>query len=627
MRPFYQIRRVSQHQPIQGLQGYTVVRNALVNDYAVRECVDSMLACCEKVLVCDSDSTDGTREMLDRWADNEPRLTIINYPWPNPKGDSKWFTKWLNFARERLTLPMQLELDADEVLEDRPSCHARIRQAVERQESLTVTRLNYWKDARHIIPQGHCCGKEVVRVGRSCDWMPSDEGGYGRGQLPILDNAVNATSEVFIHHIGFLRRTDAFYKKARVVLAGFFNEFDKRLEPLEKEQRPVHEVQNCEWTNSLDAYDGYLPDAVQRWLADRGHDVPDYLPALPPKNEPPITLEKPKERETLNIRICGDFGDIVAALAVAKAYGDVNLYCVDRGICKALLPRLGVIQPFLEALPFVKLVKPHEGEPIHWDASDFRTRHQWTHSLHKSHLLHYRSQTHLPPIGPDFRKPWITGIKPDSRATGKIIIHRTSRYNNDSFPWAKIVEKYRDTLLMVGTQEEHRSFVQQFGQVPFIATANLLETAQLIAASSLVIAGQSCVLAIAEGMKKPRIAEMSLSQPDVIVALAADVQYVADGNVRMPDGTFISSVSMDWQNINTSISPPGGWRHPDMACRPMHINAAISSLMGIKGLGREEARVSIIRHNVERCPDFYSNSSSKSSMHAYNLAIQNAQPA
>ena len=80
-----------------------------------------------------------------------------------------------------------------------------------------------------------------------------------------------------------------------------------------------------------------------------------------------------------------------------KAIGKVNIYFIDRGINKPTLHRLHVLIPFLKALPYVGEVKPHEGEPIHWNASDFRQYHQWTHSIARSHFLHYKgstSQTH-----------------------------------------------------------------------------------------------------------------------------------------------------------------------------------------------------------------------------------------
>lgn len=596
---------------IPNLQGYTAVRNAIVNDYAIRECVDSMLAFCENVLVCDSDSTDGTREMLDRWADKEPRLTVINYPWPNPKGDAKWFTKWLNFARERLTLPMQLELDADEVLDDRPVCHARIREAVERQQSLTVTRLNYWKGPQYLIPEGHCCGKRVVRVGKSCDWMPSDEGGYRHGELPILDNAVDATNEVFIHHVGFLRRTEAFYKKARVVLAGFFNEFDKRLIPLEKDQRPLHEVQECEWTNSLVGYSGHIPDAVQRWLAERGHDVPDYLPALPPERNTRIEIAVERDDSApLRVLHSGDFGDLIHGCAVMQAIGNVDLYLVDRGITKPIIRRMPVIVPLLESMPYINSVRAYNGEPIDWNASDFRTMYSRTQTLGLSHLLHYQGQRQLPAITVDFKKPWLSAKK-DNRSLNRIVINRTARYNAPHFPWKRVVAHYGNALMFVGTQDEHTSFERDFGKVQFTPTSTLLEVAGLIAGSELFIGNQSAALAIAEALKHQRIQETCLFSPDCIYG-GYNAQYCVDGTLTLPavggHGKLeISSMSIDPSQINTMYIPKGGWQFQDDTIGSVMTSHVDSCAREVKkrykgSITIEEAKRMVVSQNIRRQP-------------------------
>jgi hypothetical protein len=613
---------------IPGLQGYTVVRNAITNDYALKECVDSMLACCEKVLICDSDSTDGTRELIQLWCEKEPRLSWVNYPWPDPKGDAKFFVKWLNFAREHLTLPMQLELDADEVMDDSPACHARIREAVEKRQSLLCDRLNYWRDPNHLIPMGHCCGRHVVRIGPSDYWMPSDEG-HPPGALPILDQAVNATEVVKIHHLGFLRRPDAFYRKARVVLQGFFNNFDTRLEPLEKETRPIWEVQNVEWTHMLVEHRGYLPDAVQRWLADRGHRVPDYLPRLPETPEPRIPLVKPVSDEPINVRVCGDLGDILHGMATFKAIGKVNIYAVNRGICKALLPRLHLIKPLLESQSYVLSVQEHNGEPVHWDASDFRTQHRWTQSLTHSHLLHYRSQTHLPPISPDFRKPWLTGITADPRAKGRVLVHRTDRYNNDDFKWGEVVKHYGHRLMLVGTAEERDRFCGAFGHVEYVPTADLLEVAQLVAGADLVIAGQSCVLAIAEAMKRPRIAEISASQPDVIVAISPEAQYVADGSMRLPDVAgsgvrYIAGGAIDLEGINTAVTPPGGWKHPVLGRYVTHFRVAVADVARMAQVPLSQAKTEILQHTVDQSPDFFTQPHKQNLLANVQMAVQNA---
>lgn len=251
-----------------GLSGYTVVRNALKLDYPVELTIRSLLTVCDEVVCCDSDSTDGTREMLDRWADMDIRLRIVNYPWPDPKGDTFWYVKWMNFAREQLRFSTQLELDADEVLDDRPECLHAVCEAVQDGGARVFDRLNFWRDPRSLIPEGHCCGKFVTRLGPSNLFMPSDEPRH-RGECPILDHAI-PDPRLRIFHLGFLRRREAFYAKARVVLTAFFNRYDTRLEDAEAEKKELWQS-SCDFTHLLLPYRGGYPAGVAEWLRCRGH--------------------------------------------------------------------------------------------------------------------------------------------------------------------------------------------------------------------------------------------------------------------------------------------------------------------------------------------------------------------
>lgn len=609
------------------LGGFVCVRDGFHLDYSWVEAAESLLKIVDQLVLCDSDSSDGTTQAMQRMADADPRIKYVNWPWPNPKNEGHhWFIKWLRFAQSHLTTDYCIYLDGDEVLSDAPECHAAIREAMENNRCLAVDRLNFWRDAYSLVPEGECCGKWCVRFGPTDYPVVSDEP-HGRGECKIVDEAVHEP-RVQLFHLGFLRRRDALYAKAKVVLGAWFGAPDQRLIRGEQEGKELWETE-CSYTDRLVPFSGYMPDSVQRWLSERGHAVPNYLPRLPEKVEPQIQLATPSPSEPINVRVCGDLGDIIAACATFKAIGAVNILAVDRGICKSLLPRLHLIQPLLEAQPYIKSVKVHEDEPVNWDASDFRTRHRWSQSLHFSHQAHYNAQTHLPKITPDFRKPWLTNIVPDPRAAGRVVVHRTERYNNELFPWRKIFSFYGHRILIVGTPDERGMLTAYAGEAEYVPTADLLEVAQLVAGASLVIAGQSCVLAIAEGLKRPRIAEISPSQPDVIVALGPDVQYVADGNVRLPDvagsgETYISSMEIEWENINTNVTPKGGWKHPDMAGAPYHFNVASHTLAGIKQIPIAEAKVMLLRYTAERCPNFYTNPGRRQAMATYELAIQNA---
>lgn len=254
-----------------GLSGFTVCKNAISLDYSIRECIQSMLAVCDEVVVGEMGSTDGTMTFLMDWAAHEPklRIAIIN-DWTTARGDRKWFVEALNQTREQLKYSHMLQLDADEVLGDDPTTHDLIKQAVERNDAFAFDRLNFARDAGHLIPEGECCGKYVVRIGPSHLWLPSDEP-HVRGEVHLLDMAhIQPAAKIF--HLGFVRRPEAFFAKAKVVLGAFFDNYDPRLE--EAQAKGVDPLSGFEWWNRLVPYSGYYPKAVRQWMEDRGYIVP-----------------------------------------------------------------------------------------------------------------------------------------------------------------------------------------------------------------------------------------------------------------------------------------------------------------------------------------------------------------
>lgn len=255
---------------IKGLGGWVCVRNNFLLDYCAELSVGALLEVCEQVVICDSDSTDGTTEFFQRWAQNEPRLKYVNMPWTNPKGVSHHFwIEWLNYARKNLETPHSVYVDADEILDTRPDSIAALREAVEGRKSLRVDRLNFWRDPQHLIPEGECCGKWCVRVGPSEYESVSDQPVH-LGERQIVDEAIEEP-RVKIFHVGFLRDKDAFYRKARAVLNIWFNRFDDRLEAGERTGVPMWETE-CEWKDRLVPYsENYFPEKVRHWLIGRGH--------------------------------------------------------------------------------------------------------------------------------------------------------------------------------------------------------------------------------------------------------------------------------------------------------------------------------------------------------------------
>lgn len=261
-----------------GLSGFTVVRNALSLDYCIELCIQSLLPVCEEVLVCDSDSTDGTREMLEAWAKKEPKIRIINYEWKErPQGDKTWITGWMNFARRYLHFASQIYLDADEVLGKWG--YEVIRNASGTHNCFWFHRLNFWRDAQHLVPKGHCCADEVARFGPTDMWMPADEihaPGEHPGPEPVMRLRAIRHPALKIFHYGFLRKRESFFAKCKVVLPNLLGTYDPRLVKAEAGPGPWEDYtpfidQGSGREIPLPPYTGPHPQIAHQWLRERGH--------------------------------------------------------------------------------------------------------------------------------------------------------------------------------------------------------------------------------------------------------------------------------------------------------------------------------------------------------------------
>lgn len=272
------------------ISGYICVRNGLSLDYCFREAIRSLVPACDELVVCDSDSDDGTTEEILKLCAEFSNMRRINRPWTKPWRHITWWTEWLNWTRERLEHPIQLTVDADELL--CPKAIPWLREIADSAEHLAIPhdsrlinhnailnsgsawfhRLNFWQDAQHIVPHGRVCGEQVVRMGSTDLWMPSDEP-HPEG-LPEIQRRAgwppNALAPLRIFHYGFLRKQQALIDKVRVVNGAFFGTMDERLEKAERDGTP--------WLNEygfdlpLINYYQEHPEVAHDWLRERGYN-------------------------------------------------------------------------------------------------------------------------------------------------------------------------------------------------------------------------------------------------------------------------------------------------------------------------------------------------------------------
>lgn len=608
---------------------FICARNAIDLDYCLELGIESLLAFCDELVLCDSDSTDGTRQLMQRWADKDSRVRVINMPWTDPKGVShEHWKQWIRFAQSHLKSPWCFYVDSDETVDPSPECISAIKEAAKHGKCITVDRINYWRSPQEVVPEGHCCARWVTRGGPTkypciSDWP------IHPGEEPIVDNAVK-DPRIKIHHLGFLREKQAFYRKAKSVLSIWFNRFDPRLEIGEKENKPVWETE-CDFTNLLVPYTGTHPEPVQRWLADRGHFTEKYVPLLHEEPDPVIEVQELKPtHQPWGILHYGDFGDIIHMLPICKALGSVNLYFDDRNsICKRIKERLHILLPLLESQSYVGLAKPHEGETVNWKAGEFRQNHSKEWSLAYSHWLHYTGQKHMPKVSVDLSQPWITGIAPDPRTRNKVVFARSPRYHNHYFRWKALADHYRGASVFIGHPDEHRKFQEAFGEVEHIPTRDMLEVAQLIAGSDLFIGNQSAPMAIAEGMKHPRVMEVCPWQPDVVVEKGDKATMSADGALKLPplagkpELTLGSGLHALNYMVQTSLCPRRGWHTLFKEFPASSFNALKKQMAAGRSISPEEAHKIIIDRLHEVDPSYFPQTSPSTGMGMFDRAIAN----
>ncbi len=313
----------------------------------------------------------------------------------------------------------------------------------------------------------------------------------------------------------------------------------------------------------------------------------------------------------------GDLGDIVFALCIVKQLdggphtlllqsSDATKAKGDEGV-KRLHDTIGPLarhQPYIKECRIIK-----DSDSVDWPSWQFRGQHYMRgRSLMDAHLCHLIRTKN---IGREITgvSAWLE-VEPSQLTEGKIVCNRTGRYRNSSFPWKKIVEHYRHRLVFVGLSHEWREFIAHFGYVSYLPTKNLLEMAQFIAGCELFIGNQSCANAIAEGLKKPLIQEVSTQFPDCIY-VREWAQHVHDGECRLPDISgsgklYLKANNAGLSNYSTAKAPPGGFQYPGVA-PSMQFTAVVSmaqTLTDMEGMTRQEVSDKVLRHNIDRCPDW-----------------------
>lgn len=239
----------------------------------------------------------------------------------------------------------------------------------------------------------------------------------------------------------------------------------------------------------------------------------------------------------------GDGGDCIAALAVIRQLGGGTLV-LTQGPNQRPFEAIGrMLIPLAKAQPYI--------DDCVWDHAPKHCGYElinWRKPCYKPNRTLAESQAeYLGVEGLDL-SPWIK-VESDPRSLGKIIIARTKRYNNPSFPWRIILNKYRTQVLFVGLDEERYQLERMVGwSIPHIRVQNFLEMAKIIAGSRCLIANQSSPGWLAMAMGHPIIQETENTRK------IHDSRVFRENAIFWVGGTFPTELPH-----KVSWPEPGGW--------------------------------------------------------------------
>lgn len=211
----------------------------------------------------------------------------------------------------------------------------------------------------------------------------------------------------------------------------------------------------------------------------------------------------------------GDYGDIIYALPAIKAMGGGELilhHCPEIRTREPMSEkRANGIIPLLKVQSYITNARfdPDLRELTAFNGFRAFLTGQST-NLADAHLdvygLSHRFRNFKWLTPPPFYDGVVQTFVP--MLTGMAIFNRSERYHNPAFPWKAIWEQYHSNAVFLGTDREHELFCSEFGHVKQMPCRDLGVAATLISMSSLFVGNQSCLAAIAEGLKKKMIVEI-----------------------------------------------------------------------------------------------------------------------
>lgn len=213
----------------------------------------------------------------------------------------------------------------------------------------------------------------------------------------------------------------------------------------------------------------------------------------------------------------GNLGDIIYALPTIIALGGGILYIATNDHPPLISPDaphpfplssdiIDQMADLLKTQPYLKDVRLYGGEAVDYDLDCFREYVVNDRALWKIHLAHW----HLIKFNVrfDLCQQWLFNIAA-SHVKDIVVTYSTKNAAPSGiFNW-QALEDYTDQCIFLGFENEYHAFKKRTGlEISFLTVRDIVELAQVIKGSKLLISNQSFGFALAEAMKHPRFLDV-----------------------------------------------------------------------------------------------------------------------
>jgi hypothetical protein len=195
----------------------------------------------------------------------------------------------------------------------------------------------------------------------------------------------------------------------------------------------------------------------------------------------------------------GGGGDMIYGLATMRQLGGGILHL--NSSWPSFFESLLLLQPYVTKIEYhLFLYQQWQELQVDYNLDLFREINHNTFPVVECHRLAFN-------LDFDLTEPWLFNVEP--KHVADIVINDTgnARFPGDTVEWS-LLKPYVDRCVFIGVDQEYEEFEKNKFKVKRHILTTALEFAQIIKGSKLYVANQSCGLAMAEGMKHPRVADL-----------------------------------------------------------------------------------------------------------------------